>query len=326
MDQLSGTLNIDLVDFARQGAVIVMAGAGVSAGNPSALPGWKPMNAAIAKTLCQRLESSIDSPDWLSHLIPVIDVEREAERFPPDYQAQLIEEMCGHRYFRALQSLDVDVINAAHDGIAALAAAGALKAVVTTNFDRLIEQALDRRGVKYDVAYDDVGYVDMSKRLSTGGSGPLPVIKIHGCVSDHWTMIDTLKQRKKGVHSTFETVWTRCKRATGFIWASRRPTWRPIRNTLDSSRVQRAAPARPTFRIPAIPDSARAHKFSWTLTAIEAIKRLHMPPLSCRKCAGRAEPRNRIRLRTTLLWAWCNFKGNSGHGRKSYRQPPPACA
>jgi hypothetical protein len=186
-----------LVDFARRGKVIAMAGAGVSAVKPSALPGWKPMNAAIAQALARRLESSIDRQGWLSHLLPIIDAERAVDRFPPDYQAQLIAEMCGDRYFRALQAFDIDVINAAHDGISALAAAGALKAVVTTNFDRLIERSLERRGVPYVVAYDAAGYGELLVRLRMDG-GPLPVIKIHGSVSDHLSMVDTLKQRKQG--------------------------------------------------------------------------------------------------------------------------------
>jgi hypothetical protein len=186
-----------LVDFARRGKVIVMAGAGVSAVKPSALPGWKPMNAAIAQALARRLESSIDRQGWLSRLLPIIDAERAVDRFPPDYQAQLIAEMSGDRYFRALQAFDVDVINAAHDGISALAAAGALKAVVTTNFDRLIERSLERRGVPYIVAYDAAGYGRLLERLRMDG-GPLPIVKIHGSVSDHLSMVDTLKQRKQG--------------------------------------------------------------------------------------------------------------------------------
>ena len=187
-----------LENFARNGQIIVMAGAGVSAGNPSALPGWKATNAAIVQVLCRRLESAIHRPDWLSQLVPVIEAERGADRFPPDYQAQLIEEMCGERYFRALQALDVDAINAGHAGIAALAAAGALRAVVTTNFDRLIEKALEKRGVPYSVARDDEEYVEMLQRLTASERGPLPILKIHGCVSDHRSMIDTLKQRKRG--------------------------------------------------------------------------------------------------------------------------------
>lgn len=187
-----------LEHFARQGDVIVMAGAGVSAGKPSALPGWKAANAAIVQVLCRRLESGLNRPGWLSQLVSVIDAERSTDRFPPDYQAQLIEEMCGDRYFRALQALDVDVINAGHDGIAALAAAGAVKAVVTTNFDRLIERGLDKRATHYVVAYDDVGYVEMLQRITARERDPLPILKIHGCVSDHRSMIDTLKQRKRG--------------------------------------------------------------------------------------------------------------------------------
>lgn len=188
----------NIEDAARRGQVIVMAGAGVSAGKPSALPGWYAANAAIVEVLCRRLEAATDRQGWLSELLPSIDVERREGRFPPEYQAQLIEEMCGDRYFRALQALDIDTINAGHDGIAALAAAGALRAVVTTNFDRLIELALDSRVVPYVVAYDDPGYVEMAQRLADGDGGPLPVLKIHGSVSDHRSMIDTLKQRKRG--------------------------------------------------------------------------------------------------------------------------------
>ena len=187
-----------LENLARQGELIVMAGAGVSAGKPTALPGWKAANAAIVQVLGRRLESALCRPGWLSQLVPVIDADRDADCFPPDYQAQLIEEMCGDRYFRALQALDVDVINAGHDGIAVLAKAGAVKAVVTTNFDRLIERALDKRGVQYVVAYDDDGYLEMLQRLAAGALRPLPILKIHGCVSNHRSMIDTLKQRKRG--------------------------------------------------------------------------------------------------------------------------------
>lgn len=191
-------MSSNLENYARRGEVIVMAGAGVSAGKPSALPGWNSLNAAIVQVLCHRLDSATNRPGWLSQLVPVIDAERDTDRFPPDYQAQLIEEMCGDRYFRALQALDVDVINAGHDGIAALAAGGALRAVVTTNFDRLIERALDKLGVHYVVARDDAEYVEMIQRLTAREREPLPILKIHGCVSDHRSMIDTLKQRKRG--------------------------------------------------------------------------------------------------------------------------------
>jgi len=172
--------------------IVILAGAGVSAGWPSAVPAWKALNRLIVHALCDRLESGLQRPDWLSQIRVLIDQQRAADRFPPEYQAQLIEEMCGERYFRALQALDVDVINSAHDAIAALGATGRVKAIVTTNFDRLIELALERRGVPHVVAYDDDGFANI------GAASALPVIKIHGSVSDHLSMIDTLKQRRRG--------------------------------------------------------------------------------------------------------------------------------
>ncbi len=95
-----------LEEAARDRALILFAGAGVSAARPSALPGWKPLNAAIFRALRLRLEGGIDRQDWLAEPEAYIDAERRADRFPPDYQAQVIEEMCGVRYFEALQALE----------------------------------------------------------------------------------------------------------------------------------------------------------------------------------------------------------------------------
>lgn len=174
-----------------------MVGAGISASNPSALPGWFETNASIFEALCLRLESGTERSKWLAEVKPLVEAVRRAGHFPPDYQAQLIEEMCGERYFRALQALDIDVFNSGHDRVAALAQAGVVKAVVTTNFDRLIERAFEERGVPYFVAYEDHGYAEVLSRLSENGTA-VAILKIHGCVSDHTSMIDTLKQRKLG--------------------------------------------------------------------------------------------------------------------------------
>ena len=156
------------------------------------------MNSAIAAALAARLGRDTERPGWIADMLPSLEEARNAGGFPPDYQAQIIEEMCGDRYFRALQSLDVDVINTAHDGIAALAEVGGLRAVVTTNFDRLIERALDARAVEYRLAFNDEGFRTMADALQRHDRTWLPVIKIHGSVADHLSMIDTLKQRKRG--------------------------------------------------------------------------------------------------------------------------------
>lgn len=191
------------VEGARSHGLVVMAGAGVSAGAPASLPAWKPLNAAIARALATRLEALRRRPGWLAEVSAAVDAHRNANRFPPEYQAQLIHEMCGERYFRSLQSLDIDTTNAAHDAIAALAASGRVRAILTTNFDRLIERALERRHVPYVGVFDEAGFA----RLAEGGAAQgkaLPVIKIHGCVSDHLSMIDTLKQRRLGRSAKLE--------------------------------------------------------------------------------------------------------------------------
>ncbi len=187
-----------LEEAAQCGDLVIFAGAGVSAAPPTSLPGWKPLNAAIFRALRKRLETGVERKDWLLRMEALLDSQRDADKFPPDYQAQVIEEMCGVRYFHALQALDVDVTNAAHRGIAALTASGAVRAIVTTNFDRLIERALETHLIAYQVAYDTKGYVEVRDRLVAGEAGPIPVIKIHGSVGDPLSMIDTLKQRRKG--------------------------------------------------------------------------------------------------------------------------------
>jgi len=187
-----------LDESAREGRILIFAGAGLSAGPPSSLPGWYRLNEQIMTALRMRLEAGLARESWLADVVSNVSTLRTAGRFPPDYQAQLIEEMCGERYFRALQSLDVDVVNSGHRRIAALAAGGAVSAIVTTNFDRLTEHALQQRGVAFEVAFEDESFQRLGERLAAGIAGPLPVIKIHGCVSAHKSMIDTLKQRKLG--------------------------------------------------------------------------------------------------------------------------------
>ena len=69
------------------------------------------------------------------------------------YQAQLVEQECGSDYFGLLQALDTDRWNGCHDTVAALAGAGFVRAVVTTNFDTLTEQALAAERVEHRVHF-----------------------------------------------------------------------------------------------------------------------------------------------------------------------------
>lgn len=109
-------------------------------------------------SLARRLVVFTDNT-FATNLLDSLIAERDnASYFTPDYQAQLIEDECGLEYFRVLQAVDPKHRNACHDAIASLAAHHHVAAVVTTNFDRLIKQALDAAGVSYRVYSDNTHF------------------------------------------------------------------------------------------------------------------------------------------------------------------------
>ena len=77
--------------------------------------------------------------------------------------------------------------------LAVLAASGFLKAIVTTNFDRLIESALKGRGVPHTVHIGPDGYEALAAALEQDTVEHVPVVKIHGSVEDEESLVDTLR-------------------------------------------------------------------------------------------------------------------------------------
>jgi hypothetical protein len=187
-----------LIGHARTEGLVVFAGAGVSMPAPTLLPSWNAVNEAMLEALARRLAVFTDQ-EFAIEVMNNLIATREGERyFTPDYQAQLIEDECGLEYFRVLQALDTEDRNACHDAIAALAAHHYLAAIVTTNFDRLIERALEAADVPYRVFYDSTHYDALPDVVASGFREPLPVIKVHGSVEVPESMVDTLRQRIKG--------------------------------------------------------------------------------------------------------------------------------
>ncbi|MFX1536781.1 MAG: SIR2 family protein [Promethearchaeota archaeon] len=199
MSEVNFEIPEQLIVHAKDGGIVVMVGAGVSAEPPSSLPSWKELNFLIVSALCHRIDTYLDRPGYTNPLREVIDARRNANLFPPDYQSQILEENSGEHYFRALQSLDLEVFNSAHEGIIWLAKHGIVSAIVTTNFDRLLERACDAYNVQYEVAYEPKTYERALQSLQQDSPDtPLQILKIHGCVQDLHSLIDTLKQRLLG--------------------------------------------------------------------------------------------------------------------------------
>ncbi len=183
---------------AGDGPIVVFAGAGVSMCPPTGLPGWFALNERILGAVAARVGGYFDDDRRIASQLDQLVKRRDHGAFPPDYQAQIMEEQCGLTYFRALQALDVETCNPAHGAIAALAAAGHVAAVVTTNFDCLIERALGAAGVAHRAWSTADDYVALAAAYAADGPAELPVVKVHGTVRDAASMVDTLKQRLRG--------------------------------------------------------------------------------------------------------------------------------
>lgn len=190
------TARDELVAAAREHGLVVFAGAGLSVGSPSALPGWRDLNSAFLDALCMRLADFTSGKaggpllhDWL--------VERRDAKgmIAPDFQAQLAEDECGAEYFRVFQVLDIDAWNEGHAALAALAEAGVLRAIITTNFDRLVEHALAKAKVPFRVYSSAAEFEALAELVAEPAPGtvPIPVVKAHGSVESPESMVDTLR-------------------------------------------------------------------------------------------------------------------------------------
>ncbi len=176
--------------------LVIFVGAGASALPPSSLPGWIEFNSALLECLGEQVATYSRQRQPVDELLAAIKQRRDTTSFlSPDFQAQLMEEEVGADYFRVWQSLDTDVYGPVHAGIAELAAAGRVAAIVTTNFDRLLEVALHARGVPYTVHHDQAAFDALGADLSAAA---LPILKIHGSIEDADSLVDTLRQRLTG--------------------------------------------------------------------------------------------------------------------------------
>lgn len=197
---------------------VAFVGAGASGIPPSRLPGWIEFNQLLLETLCVKLDDYSSRRQPTARMLEVFGSLRDDARLlAPDFQAQLIEEEVGADYFAVWQSLETWVYGPVHAALAELASHGRLAAIVTTNFDRLIEIALKERGVPHDVFHDAAGF----ERLSGVIDRPapvLPVVKIHGSIEDASSLVDTLRQRVVGRPPALEASLARLLRLAPWLF------------------------------------------------------------------------------------------------------------
>jgi len=185
----------EVASAAKAHGLVLIAGAGVSMPVPTALPGWNDFNDLVLNALGRRVSEATDNRVSGAGVVDALRKSRDKMGgFPPDFQAQLMEDECDTEYFRVLQILDVDVRNGCHEAIAAIAATGHLRGIVTTNFDRLIELTLEAHNISHETFFTE----EQFETLAARAAGAIPVIKVHGSVESAESMVDTLRQRMQG--------------------------------------------------------------------------------------------------------------------------------
>jgi tetratricopeptide (TPR) repeat protein len=135
--------------------------------------------------------------DFVTSVLSELDAAAEDQRaildspLPFEAFVQVLDESSD--ISRLLAIFDLGSPNATHVWLAELARAGYVRTLCTTNFDALIEQALERlglvRGRDFEVLYrdEDLGRI-------RADDGKIRVIKIHGSVDDKPGMAITLRQ------------------------------------------------------------------------------------------------------------------------------------
>jgi hypothetical protein len=196
-------------------SVVIFAGAGCSVGAPASLPSWFELNDAILEALWDRM-APYNLPNRIrADVLGHIKSKRKQYAFPPDYQAQVMVERVGMKYFELLTVVDSDVYNAFHHYTAEGARAGLVKAVVTTNFDRNFERAFAEARVPFRAFIDEPGFNAFELRPPD----EIPVIKIHGSCSSPESMVDTRKQRLKGRAKSLGQALAALLREHPFVFA-----------------------------------------------------------------------------------------------------------
>ncbi len=189
-----------LLAAARDSRLVIFAGAGISMSAPTNLPSWRDVNRIVVRSLAASAASAVGEP-LAAKAADLILARHKQEKLPPEYQAQVLAESMRDRYFEVLRHLDSDRPNPTHLAIAWLARLGCVRAVITTNFDRVLEAAFAATGTSLHRCFQPGDFRALASDLTRldKKDAPCHLLKLHGSVDDPATLIDTLAQRKRGL-------------------------------------------------------------------------------------------------------------------------------
>ena len=179
---------MDFKTAIKEGKVVVVAGAGISKDSPSNLPSWWDYNYILLESIgkigarCIGQDDNLLNVDHLMNKLSVVSISEFVEN-----------RIAGKSYYPLLSLLDGAEPNINHYMLADLARRNSIYAIITTNFDTLLEKAFERKGVLYK-KFDTVSdyYID-------DNSNTFPIYKIHGSADNAEDAIDTVHQKLGGL-------------------------------------------------------------------------------------------------------------------------------
>lgn len=182
------------VDAARRSNLAVLAGAGLSMLPPSTLPSWADFVGAL---LDEAIDSAAAAPFLDGPAVAAIRSLSASAIGTGTLSEAITKYVAGVAYYPVLSALDGTEVNANHWALAELARRGSLRAIVTPNFDTLIERAFGELGVPLSAA-------------ATGPEDTCALVRVHGVATATRTMIDTVEQKARGLPYDTHEALHRC--------------------------------------------------------------------------------------------------------------------
>jgi hypothetical protein len=159
----------DLLGSALRTRLTIFAGAGISYEAPTNLPLAKGLTLSIISNLCKEAIASEATRVRLEFCL---------EMMRPERVFSVLYEILGDEAFIPIRFFAGATPNRTHQALAELARYEALAGIITTNFDSAIEQALADRDVPYRLFVLEKEFADNQETT------PLPVLKLHGSISE----------------------------------------------------------------------------------------------------------------------------------------------
>lgn len=196
-----------LMDAINKGEVVVFAGAGISKDAPANIPDWNKYNNLLINEIGNIGSQFLEEPNNL-----LGDEDYSKILSLTSLSDFIFNYIAGEYYFPLLRVLDGAQPNSHHLLLASLAKAKKIRAVVTTNFDTLIEQAFTIKEIPFQT-YDSSCNFRLEHNLNV-----FPIYKIHGSVTNAKEAIDTVSQKLPGLSTEKREVLKHLLETNHFIF------------------------------------------------------------------------------------------------------------